>query len=406
MIRKTEDGIILQKGESLHVNGKYMFRWTDKSGKRRTIYADTIVELRYMEHQLYLTRELEAKMDPTTLRINELFVMWKERKVGIQRTTLANYVYVYETYIREGFGKNKVISVRKSDIRQFYAAILFDRNIKKTTLGILHNVLHQVFQYGYDEGIIFANPANGAYEEFAIIRRIDDVRKFALTCEQERNFLEYVKNTPRWKTLYPFFAVLSGTGMRISEISGLRWKDVNFETNEIDINHALVYENIDGKCFCKIHMPKTESSYRRIPMVKEVRDAFIEEKNRQIYLGKKDSCMVDGYNDFVFITRENTTRNQAQVNRSIHRICTEYNEKLIQAGGAEQDMLPYFTCHTLRHSFATRLCECGVNIKMIQNIMGHSDIDTTMNVYVSVTSQMRGDAKVIMERYLNDKIYS
>lgn len=188
MERKTASGIVLQKGEALHVNGKFMYRWTDKAGKRRAVYADTIVELRYIEHQLYLTRELELSIDPTTLTINEMFVMWKERKVGIRRNTLANYVYVYETYIREGFGKQRVISIRKSDIRQLYAAIMFYRDIKKSTLGIIHNVLHQVFQYGYDEGIIFVNPAAGAYEEFAIIRSLDDIKKYALTCEQEKRF--------------------------------------------------------------------------------------------------------------------------------------------------------------------------------------------------------------------------
>lgn len=405
MERKTADGIILQRGESLHVNGKYMFRWTDCSGKRRTIYADNIVELRYMEHQLYLAREIEAHIDPTTLRINELFVMWKERKVGIQRSTLENYIYTYETYVREGFGKRKVISIRKSDIRQFYSSILYNRNIKKTTLGIVHNVLHQVFQYGFDEGIIFANPASGAYEEFALIRGLDDVHKYALSCKQEKAFLNHIKMSKRWSRVYPFFAVMAGTGMRISEISGLRWKDINFETEEIDINHALVYERIGSNRKLSIHVPKTESSYRCIPMIAEVKDALYEEQKKQIYRGQKNKYSLDGYSDFVFVSREGTPRNQIQANRFIHRICTEYNEEVLQRGGSETEMLPYFTCHTLRHSFATRLCECGMNIKMIQYIMGHSDIDTTMNVYVSVTGQMKGEAKRILEGYLEETIY-
>lgn len=405
MERKTPDGIILQRGESLHVNGKYMFRWTDKSGKRRAVYADNIIELRYIEHQLYVTREIEAKIDPTVLSINELYIMWRERKVGIQRNTLANYVYVYDTYIREWFGKRRVISIRKSDIRQLYSAIMFRKEIKKTTLGIIHNVLHQVFQYGYDEGIIFANPVSGAYEEFALIRRLDDFKRNALTCAQQKIFLEYVRSTPRWKHMYPFFVVMSGTGMRISEISGLRWKDVNFDMEEIDINHALVHDRYGGKSKMAIHLPKTESSYRRIPMIKEVKKALLIEQKQQIFKGQVDCCEIDGYHDFIFISREGTTRNQVQVNRCIHRICTEYNEKVLQREGSENEMLPYFTCHTLRHSFATRLCESGMNIKMIQHIMGHSDIDTTMNIYVSITETMRGKAKETMESYLKETIY-
>jgi len=327
-----------------------MFRWTNKAGIRRTVYADTISMLRYMEHQLFVNHEYDNEVDITTLRINELYAMWCRLKVGIRDNTLAHYKYTYETFIKQGFGRNKVISIRKSDIREFYESVLFDRNIKKSSLGNIHNVLHQVLQFGYDEGYIFANPADGALEEFRKIRRMDDDRRVALTLSQETYFLQYVKNNRKWERWYNLLAVLAGTGMRISEVAGLRWKDINMKEGYIDVNHALVHKRGGGRCF---------------------------------------------------FTRENTPRQQENVNKIIHHICTEYNNEKMAAGADKEEFLPYFTCHILRHSFATRLCEAGVNLKVVQYIMGHTDLNTTLNVYTSVTGMMKGEAMKTVTNYLS-----
>ena len=95
--------------------------------------------------------------------------------------------------------------------------------------------------------------------------------------------------------------------------------------------------------------------------------------------------------NFIFINRDGQVQHQGTLNKALRRIIRDCNEEVLEKYGIESDpvLLPHFSCHILRHTFATRLCESGVNIKVIQDVLGHADIETTMNIYIDVTKELK-----------------
>ena len=98
-----------------------------------------------------------------------------------------------------------------------------------------------------------------------------------------------------------------------------------------------------------------------------------------------------GYDDFIFVNRFGQVQHQGTLNKAIKRNMRDCNDEVIEKEGIENDpvLLPNFSCHTLRHTFATRLCESGINVKVIQDVLGHADISTTMDIYVDVMDELK-----------------
>lgn len=117
-------------------------------------------------------------------------------------------------------------------------------------------------------------------------------------------------------------------------------------------------------------------------MLSDVKAALTEEYKEQLESGFNES-VVDGYSGFIFKSRDNTVLSPHCVNRAIDRIikaCNEKEEEDAKAERREPELLPHFSCHHLRHTFCTRFCENETNLKIIQEIMGHADITTTIPV--------------------------
>ena len=176
------------------------------------------------------------------------------------------------------------------------------------------------------------------------------------------------------------------------------------EEGYIDINHNMVYYQRDeGKCYFSVTTPKTQAGTRIIPMLAEVKQALLDEKSYQKEAGLTCKAAIDGYTDFIFLNRFGSPHNPQTINRTIRRISLAYNEEemeLAEGEGREAILLPPFSCHNLRHTFCTRYCENETNLKVIQEIMGHKDIATTMEVYAEATK----DAKVKSFENLEGKI--
>jgi integrase len=129
-------------------------------------------------------------------------------------------------------------------------------------------------------------------------------------------------------------------------------------------------------------------------MIQEVKKAFIAEKAAQLRNG---GCRaeIDGYSDFVFTTSTGNIQYNAEIYDAIQRITAAYNAKEIEKAEKEHReplILPHFSAHNLRHTFCTRFCENETNIKVIQEVMGHSNIGTTMNIYAEATEEKKKNA--------------
>ena len=179
--------------------------------------------------------------------------------------------------------------------------------------------------------------------------------------------------------------------MRVGEVTGLRWQDIDLESGIINVNHTLVYydhRQTDDGCYFNIHTPKTEAGRRQIPMLSKVKEAFAAEKAFQEANGITCKAVIDGYTDFIFVNRFGNVQHQGTLNKAIRRIIRDCNEAEIKKNPKTQVLLPPFSCHSLRHTFTTRLVEAGVNIKVAQEALGHKDVSTTLDIYTDVTKEL------------------
>ena len=124
----------------------------------------------------------------------------------------------------------------------------------------------------------------------------------------------------------------------------------------------------------------------------ERRKALEQERTNQQEQELVCEYEIDGISDFVFLNRFGQPQNPQTVNRAIKRISVAYNEAELEKAEKEKrepQLLPPFSCHNLRHTFCTRLCENETNLKIIQDIMGHRDISTTMEIYAEATKEAK-----------------
>lgn len=395
-VRKDTKGRVLHKGELFRKDkGLYCYAYSDSFGKRRYIYSDDLFDLRDKEKNIQkckldgVDKYAFAKAD-----INYVFDRYISTKSELRGSTYSNYSYTYNHFVRAGFGKNRISDIKYSDVLIFYNE-LYDKGLKINTIDSVHGVLHPVFQMAVRDNVIRYNPTDGAMAELKRKRKATAGIKHALTIEEERAFLGFLEKDEnvRWK---PLFTFMFGTGCRIGEVIGLRWEDLDFENNVIDINHNVTYyQRKDGRCEYEVGLPKTEAGIRKIPMLDEVKAALLEEKS---YQDKNDHhCImeVSGMKNFIFCNRYKLLQNPMSVNRAIKRLVMDYNaleEVKAVREGRKEVRVPQFSCHITRHTFCTRLCENETNVKVIQYVMGHKDIRTTMDIYAEVSEAKRQEA--------------
>lgn len=278
-------------------------------------------------------------------------------------------------------------------MKRFYNNLCDVEHLKISTIDNIHNVLHQVFQVAVDDNYIRANPCDKMLKELKVAHGHEVEKRKALSEAQQNLFLQFLLDTERYNHWYPVFYILLNTGMRVGELTGLRWRDVDFDSGFISVNHTLVYYNHRDELgtYFSINTPKTDAGRREIPMIEGVRHAFELERQYQKENGIVSKSRIDGFEDFIFVNRNGEVQHQGTLNKALKRIARDCNDKVLLEQDIEDNpvLLPNFSCHILRHTFATRLCEAGVNLKVIQDILGHVDVSTTMNIYVDAMKELK-----------------
>ena len=400
--RKDSKGRVLQKGESQR-NNYYIYQYTDIHRKRRVIYAKDLPELREKEQELI--RDIQDKLDigqRATLTLNEAFDRYFATRTDLKHSTRVNYEYLYGHYVRPGFGKWKLASLCYSDFKTFYLSLSTDYGLSKKTLFLIHSILSQVMKVAVRDNIIRQNPAEGVAQELAKRYGWEEKKRHALTPEEQQIFLSYATTHPEFEEFVPLLIVLLGTGCRIGEALGLRWEeDVDFGKEIITISHSLQYRKLDsGKTGYYISSPKTLAGRRIIPMISSVKEALLMQQKILKEKGGFRQPIVDDYTNFVFIRPSGDLYHSTTINRAIQRIVCSYNKEETVLAAQENRvpiLLPSISCHHLRHTFCSRLCENETNLKIIQDIMGHANITTTMNRYAEANERRKAETMLTLE---------
>lgn len=407
--RRDNKGRVLWSGEVQRADGKYMFRYTDNEGQRHSVYSWKLVStdkvpdgkrcgdaLRDLEKQIM--RDLEdhirtAEAGKTT--VDSLFSAFMDVRTDLRETTRCNYRCLYDSYVKEHFGHKPVKNIRHTDIQKLYVHMVQELSLKQSTVQSVHAILYQVFENAVMDNVIRLNPAANALKSLRKIVGHDQTKRHALTIEEQARLIDYVyhnKLYAKWGTL---FTVLLGTGMRIGEALGLRWDDCDFEGDVISVNHALLYKNSEcGGYRYRISEPKTKAGIRLIPMFADVKAALLRERSAKTSKTNAQ-FVVDGYTNFIFLNNNGKVYTQATFFDAIQSITNDYNrEEFFNAEreGRDPVYLPKMSAHIFRHTFCTRLCENITDIKVVQDVMGHKNSSTTMDVYNDATAERKANS--------------
>lgn len=404
--RRDSKGRVLWAGESQRPDGKYEFKYADNNGERHSVYSWKLVatdrvpegkqvteSLRDMEKRI--KKDLEDNLLVYETRKMTLNSFWDEyiaMKHELKDSTRSNYIYMYDKYIRPEIGQKNITVIKYSDVKKFYMTLIYEKGFKPNSMEIVNTILHPVFTSAVRDGYIRLNPSDGVMAEIKKSHAREKPKRHALTERQQELFVNFTAQSHQYSHWLPLITTMLGTGCRIGEILGLRWEDCDFEQNIISVNHTLIYRKFtDEPCHYAVTTPKTKAGERIIPMLADVKDALKTEYKQQIEDGFNES-VIDGYSGFIFKSRYNTVLSPHGVNRVLDRIIKAYNTQEEQTAKRERrkpELLPHFSCHNLRHTFCTRFCENETNLKVIQEIMGHADITTTMDIYNEATKEKK-----------------
>lgn len=404
--RYTQNKTKLRNGEYQRSNKTFQYSWYDKRGKRHFIYAKTLPELRKKEDEVL--RDILDGVDYAKLEatVNDYFELWKKVKTGIRQTTFASYVRFYERYIEPEFGSRKLRNVTYSSVVIFLKDLAVARDLSYSSLKNIRKVLSVVLDIAVRDDVLKSNPCSGALRDLKreYGKKTKEIR--ALTLDEQKRFEAYLAKPGRYHRYQPVFTVMLWTGMRVGEVIGLRWDDIDFENDEIDVNHTLMFYD-QGKGLgagYKINPPKTKGSKRTVPMLPIVREALLKEKEFQDLLGIECESEIDGYTNFIFINSKGKVLHHQKLNNALTRICEAINEEIRSTGDPLINEFPRIHNHMLRHTFATRMREAGADIKATSEMMGHEGILITLKTYTDASSEFKKREIAVLQDYIENAI--
>lgn len=387
--RKDHKGRTLKVGESQRKDLSYQYRYTDILGKRHTIYGwrllpsdktpagkkdDKSLREKESEIELMLSQGMTGLGSEFTL--NEMFEFYisnkKHKGRKLTENTIRNYTAMYNKHVSDSIlGNMKISDIRKINITYFYEQ-LQEKGISYGTVSFYHKLLSSVFNMAVDNELIRNNPTKRALE---VVEGTHQKRE-ALTRKQQEGFLTYLYKHDR--DMYRKVAFLIGTMCRVSEFAGLTWEDIDMKNRIIVIDHQLQYKKIGGDNF-DFHITSTKNTHtRKIPMTDDVYDV-LSELYKYFFILRKDYC-VDGKKDFLFYSKSGKLLNITSFNYDLKKAVEKYNE-------TAEYKIDRISAHTLRHTGCTRDAEDGMDIKVLQYIMGHSNTQITNNVYNHVNEE-------------------
>ncbi len=403
--RKDDKGRVLPPNVSQLSDSRYIWRKLI-DGKSYMIVDSDLAELKKKIIQKNADIQNNVCRDIEKSTLNQWFYKWLDiYKGNIKEVTKMNYMSYWEWYVKDSnLGKMLIGKIKRTHIIEHYNELIEKKELSYGTIKYINSLIYSCLEDATSDKLLPDNPCEGAISKVA---KTEGHRREALTKEQQAVFIEFVANSSVYCIYLPLFSFMLGTGCRLGEACGMTWDDINFKDKNISVNHTVSYKaiNNNGKKEHNffISTPKTKNSFRTIPMIEDLRKQLLKQKEYQFELGIAKDYEVDGYKGFVFTTRYGKPYTQEAVNRVIRYIIKASNkqeQEMAKKEDREPILLPVFSAHTLRHTFCTRFCENESNIKVIQKIMGHSRIDTTLNIYTHVT---KDKTEEVMQN-LNGKI--
>ena len=390
--RRDNRGRILHTGEIQLSTGQYRYKYVDNYGDERYCYSwrldhndRMLVGKKHTESLREMEKKIEADqfdhivVNGGKLNVLELVEKYISVKNGVRPTTMAGYGTVINLLKKDPFGRKRIDTVKISDAKAWLIKLQQEDHKSFSTIHTIRGVVRPAFQMAVDDDLIRKNPFEF---QMATVLVNDAVTREAITRKEERTFLEFIKNDTHYSKYYDGMYILFKTGMRISEFTGLTLSDLDFENRTINIDHQLQKTGT----LVYIDTTKTYAGRRVIPMTDDVYEAFQNIVKARPKL--KVEPMIDGYSGFLCFDKDNKPMVAMHWEKYFQHAVDRYNS-------IYRVQLPKITPHVCRHTYCSNMAKSGMNPKVLQYLMGHSDISVTLNTYTHLKID---DAKEEMEK--------
>jgi integrase len=349
-------------------DGRWQASYVTNSGKRLYFYGDTQAEANKKKRQAEMEDERGMLATGPDMLLCAYLENWLEtaKKPPIVRvSTYDKYKWYLKKYINPALGHIRLRALSPQHVQSFYSQKL-EEGLSPGTVRNFHLLLHSAMKNAVKWNLVSRNVV-------ALVTRPSEGHHEAqvLTIEQARNLIETAKQHKVWSLL----VVALSTGMRRGELLALRWDDVDFQVGKLFVRHAV--SKLNGRGYVE-HEPKTKKGRRTIVLPSSVVDVLREHREyvEQVRCDAGDSWLDLG---LVF---PNTRGNFIELAKLWHML-----DKVVKQAG-----LPHMRFHDLRHSAATIMLAMGIHPKVVQEILGHSSISITMDLYSHVLPSVQHEA--------------
>ena len=352
---KDLKGKELGKGLVQEKTGLYLARFVDRFGKRQGKHFKKLQEARQWLAESTYNNESSNPLFPENYTTDAWFSEWIEiKRHSIRPGTIDIYISRYKYNIQSVIGK-----VKLRDVRPAQCQIILNNMADKYAYGTIQqtkHVMHGMFDSAFENGLISSNPCK---KSISSEMGYSAKPREPLSDENLKKFLSEIKNH-KYENQFKF---ILQTGIRVGELIGLTWEDIDFEKKCFQVKRTMRY--ISKEKGWRIGTPKSKAGLRTIPLTKEALDIL---KNQKAKMNKLKVKALK-WKDYIFLNDNGELIENNTYLSSLLWICKKLN-------------LPRFTMHILRHTFASRCISAGMSPKVLQTILGHSKFEMTMDYYV------------------------
>ena len=365
-------------GLSQRKDGRFQARFTKKDGKRVEKNFAKITEARgWLDKQRYL----DSNSGTGNMTVDEWYNCWiNNYKDGVVKdNTIRNYKSRYEYNIKREIGQMKLCDVKQIHCQKILNNIFDSGKYANGTIELAQITLHAIFKCAVENDLLQKNPASGLKLKK---RDNDKEERRVLTREEQKIFIEYAQKT-QYSNAY---CLVLETGLRAGEIGGLQWDDIDFNNKCLYVRRTILQDSKKGGFY--YGSPKTKQSKRKIPLTHNAMSILENQKLTQNKLKLKSKNWNNEWDGLVFTTTNGNPVGSSTFRNMMIRIVRNINiDRQCSSDNGSYKEFEHCYMHSLRHTFATRAIENGVQPKTLQKILGHSSLGITMDLYVHITDE-------------------